>query len=63
MKFIKYTERAKIEKYVNEREVITFTTTVNAITMSREKHDGKTRRIQALLQEGYTRAIKAKAGA
>ena len=26
MKFIKYTDRAKIEKYVNEIEVITFVT-------------------------------------
>lgn len=63
MKFIKYTDRAKIEKYVNEIEVITFTTTVNAITMSRCKHGGRTQQIQQLLQEGYTRATKTKAGA
>lgn len=63
MKFIKYTERAKIEKYVNDREVITFTTTRDAIAMSRSKHGGKARYIQELIQDGYQRAVKAKAGA
>ena len=63
MKYIKYTDRAKIEKYVNEREAITFTTTVNAISMTRCKHGGKMRHIQELIQDGYTRAVKAKAGA
>ena len=63
MKFIKYTENAKIEKYVNEREVITFTTTRNAIAMTRCKHGGKMRHIQELLQEGYQRAVKTRAGA
>lgn len=63
MKFIKYTEREKIEKYVNEREVITFTTTVNAISMTRTKHSGKAEQIQQLLNNGYHRALKTKAGA
>lgn len=63
MKFIKYTDHAKIEKYVNDREAITFTTTVNAITMTRCKHDGKTKYIQELLNNGYNRVIKSKAGA
>ena len=63
MKFIKYTDRAKIEKYVNEREVITFTTTINTIAMTRSKHGGKLKQIQELLQEGFQRATKTKAGA
>lgn len=63
MKFIKYTDRAKIEKYVNEREVITFTTTVNAIAMTRCKHNGKMQHIQDLINDGYKRAVKTKAGA
>lgn len=63
MKYIKYTDRAKIEKYVNEREVITFTTTRDAIAMTRCKHGGKMRCIQELINDGYKRAIKAKAGA
>lgn len=63
MKFIKYTDRAKIEKYVNDREVITFTTTVNAISMTRCKHSGRRQHIQELLNNGYIRAVKTKAGA
>ena len=63
MKYIKYTDRAKIEKYVNEREVLTFTTTVNTISMTRCKHNGKMKYIQELINDGYTKAVKAKAGA
>ena len=63
MKFIKYTDRAKIEKYVNDIMVITFTTTRDAIQCTRARHGGKGRYVQELLQNGYTRATKAKAGA
>ena len=63
MKFIKYTDRAKIEKYVNEIEVVTFVTTRNNIEMTRSRHGGRQQKIQELLNEGYTRAIKTKAGA
>lgn len=63
MKFIKYTDRGKIEKYVNEIMVVTFTTTRDTIKMTRIKHFNKERYIQGLLQEGYTRVVKVKAGA
>lgn len=63
MKFIKYTDREKIEKYVNEREVITFITTRNTIDMTKQKHGGKLQHIQELLNDGYKRATKAKAKA
>ena len=63
MKFIKYTDFAKIEKYVNEIEVVTFITTRNNIEMSRSRHGGRKNKIQELLQEGYTRATRTKAGA
>lgn len=63
MKFIKYTDNAKIEKYVNEIEVVTFVRTRNNIEMTRSRHGGRQQKIQELLQAGYTRATKAKAGA
>lgn len=63
MKFLKYTEHGKIEKYVNDIEVITFTTTRNAITMSRFRHGGRTEYIQRLLKNGYQRTARTKAGA
>lgn len=63
MKFLKYTDRGKVEKYVNDREVVTFMTTRNAITMTRYKHGGKTDYINQLLETGYTRAAKTNAGA
>lgn len=63
MKFIKYTDFAKIEKYVNDIDVVTFITTRNNIEMSRSRHRGRQQTIQELLQEGYTRATKTKAGA
>ena len=63
MKFLKYTERGKIEKYVNEIDVVTFTTTRNTISMTRFKHGGKAEYVQQLLNSGYQRILKAKAGA
>lgn len=63
MKFIKYTERAKIEKYVNDIMVVTFTTTRNSIGYTRVRHGGKEQYIQELVKEGYTRAERTKAGA
>ena len=63
MKFIKYTADKKIEKYVNFSEVVTFTTTRAAIAVTRAKHGGKNEYIQQLLTNGYTRVIKANAGA
>ena len=63
MKFIKYTDNAKIEKYVNEIGAITFITTRDAIKLTRNRHSGKRQYIQELLQAGYIRATKAKAGA
>ena len=63
MKFIKYTDRAKIEKYVNEIMVVTFTTTRDAIKFTRVRHGGKMEYIQQLINEGYTRATRTKAGA
>ena len=63
MKFIKYTERAKIEKYVNEIMVVTFTTTRDSIKFTRVRHGNKNAYIAQLLQDGYTRAARTKAGA
>lgn len=63
MKFIKFTDNAKIEKYVNEIEAITFITTRDAIRLTRSRHSGRGQYIQELLQAGYIRATKAKAGA
>ena len=63
MKFIKYTDFAKIEKYVNEIEVVTFIRTRNSIEMVRSRHGGRQQKIKELLQEGYTRAVMTKAGA
>lgn len=63
MKFIKYTDNAKIEKYVNEIEVVTFVRTRNNIEMTRSRHGGRQQKIQELLQAGYTRAARTKAGA
>lgn len=63
MKFIKYTDFAKIEKYVNEIMVVTFTTTRDSIRMSRVRHGGKSEYITQLVKEGYTRATRTKAGA
>ena len=63
MKFIKYTAYKKIEKYVNQIEVVTFTTTRNAIAVTKVKHGGKAEYIQQLLQDGYKRVIKTQAGA
>lgn len=63
MKFIKYTDNAKIEKYVSEIGEITFITTRDAIKLTRSRHSGRGQYIQELLQAGYIRATKAKAGA
>lgn len=63
MKYIKYTDWEKIEKYVNDIEVVTFVTTRNTIQMSRFKHGGKAEYIRKLIKSGYTRAVKEKTGA
>ena len=63
MKYIKYTESAKIEKYVNDIMVVTFTTTRDAIRFTRVRHGNKNAYIAQLLKEGYTRATRTKAGA
>ena len=63
MKFIKYTDRAKIEKYVNEIMVVTFTTTRDAIKVTRVRHGNKHEYITQLIQDGYIRATRTKAGA
>ena len=63
MNFIKYTDFAKIEKYINDIDVVTFTTTRNSIDVTRSRHSGRQQHIQELLQAGYTRAAKERAGA
>lgn len=63
MKFVKYTDYEKIEQYVNEYSVITFITTRDAIKLTRSRHSGKRQYIQGLLQAGYIKAAKVKAGA
>ena len=63
MKFIKYTDNAKIEKYVNDLEVITFIRTRNNIEMQRSRHAGRCKVVQDLLNAGYTKATRTKAGA
>lgn len=61
MKFVKFGEHGKIEKYVNERSVITFMTGRNKIFVIKRKHGGKREYINSLLERGYTRKIKARA--
>ena len=56
MKFVKFTERGKIEKYVSESAVITFMTGRNNIYFTKKKHGGKREYIQSLLDKGFTRA-------
>lgn len=60
MKFTKYSEKGKIEKYVSESAVITFMTGRNKIFVTKRNHGGKREYIRLLLEQGYTR--KAKAG-
>lgn len=62
MKFIKYTEHGKLEKYVNERTVITFLTSTNKIFVLKRQHGGKQEYIKMLIDNGYSRAT-IKAGA
>lgn len=59
MKFTKYSERGKIEKYVSERTVITFMVGRNTIYVTKKKHGGKAEYIQKLLASGYKRKEKA----
>lgn len=59
MKFTKYSERGKIEKYVSERMVITFMVGRNTIFVTKKKHGGKAEYIKSLLDKGYTRKVKA----
>lgn len=59
MKFTKYSERGRIDKYVSDRTVITFLSGRNTIFVKREKHGGKSEYIQKLLASGYTRKVKA----
>ena len=59
MKFTKYTEKGKLEKYVNERTVITFMTSRNKIFVVKYKHNGKREYIRHLIDKGF----KQKAGA
>lgn len=59
MKFTKYSERGRIDKYVNDRTVITFLSGRNTIFVKREKHGGKEEYIQKLLASGYKRKVKA----
>ena len=61
MKFTKYSERGKIEKYVSERTVITFMVGRNTIFVSKKTHGGKAEYIKSLLEKGYTRKAKAAA--
>lgn len=63
MKFIKYTKKGKIEKYVSERAVITFLKSRNKISVFKTRHDGKNEYVRYLLNSGYQRAEKVKAGA
>ncbi|MGN0805367.1 MAG: hypothetical protein ACI4MS_08295 [Candidatus Coproplasma sp.] len=59
MKFTKYSERGKIEKYVSERTVITFMTGRNKIFVVKRQHGGKREYIDMLLKIGYERKVKA----
>lgn len=59
MKFTKYSERGRIEKYVSERTVITFMVGRNTIFVSKKTHDGKREYINQLLEKGFTRKVKA----
>lgn len=58
MKFTKYSDRGRIDKYVNDRTVITFLSGRNTIFVKRETHGGKEEYIQKLLASGYKRKIK-----
>lgn len=61
MKFVKFGERGKIEKYVNDRTVITFMTGRNKIFVIKKQHGGKREYINYLLENGFTRKLKARA--
>lgn len=61
MKFIKFTDRGKIEKYVSQNSVITFMTSRNKIFLTKKKHGGKTEYIQNLISKGYERKVRARA--
>jgi hypothetical protein len=62
MKFIKYTDKGKLEKYVNSRTVITFLTSRNKIFVLKRQHGGKQKYINMLIENGYSR-VTMKAGA
>lgn len=59
MKFTKYNERGRIDKYVSDRTVITFLSGRNTIFVTKKKHDGKREYINQLLEKGFTRKVKA----
>lgn len=63
MKFIKYTDIGKIEKYVSESAVITFLISRSNISVFKKKHSGKSEYVRYLLNNGYQRKEKVKAGA
>lgn len=59
MKFIKYTDKGRLDKYVSERAVITFMRGQNKIFVVKRKHNGKREYINQLLNNGYKRIVKA----
>lgn len=61
MKFTKFSEKGKIDKYVSERAVITFMTGRNKIFVVKRQHGGKREYINYLLDSGFTRKLKARA--
>lgn len=63
MKFIKYTNIGKIEKYVSESAVITFLISRNNISVYKKRHGGKSEYVRYLLNSGYKRKEKVQAGA
>ena len=48
MKFIKFTERGRIDKYVSESAVITFIVSRDKIFVNKKKHAGKREYIEEL---------------
>lgn len=55
MKFVLFTEKGRIDKYVSEVAVVTFLKSRNKITVNKRQHSGKINYINLLMEKGYKR--------